>query len=653
MPTMNGSATQTEASDEPVARGQVARRRLRALPDRLPGSERLYSAIAARLRGLRSFPGLMLLVCVALAAPIASPLPTPGLDNSWKTGLNIARQHGLKFGSDVVFTFGPWGFLDYPLAVSRVNLVAGSVFAIFAVACGWIAFYGALRRRASEPVAAVAAAWLVTLATVGMPPSTILLAAATLAAMEYVGSSSSGDRHGWVPAAAASCSALLVQVKFSEGLVLGLIALACLIFAPRRPVRRAGEAIVGFVVISLLAWSAAGQQLGDLPSWVRGSVQVAGGYTDAMAKESKPNVGGYVLMIAVALVVVGYLARMALTRSRKATLGVLTVAALILLLGFRQGFDRHDGSHQRYFFALALPVLAWFLASARSLVFRAATLAVVVLLAAVSWLPTEPHTAVARGSMQLQLVVDGKFQANELGAAKAAARNRYALSPQMRAAVTGHPITIDPTEINLAWAYNLDWRPAVVFQTYSAYSAELDQRNADFLADAAPDQEILRSPTSIDGRNPLWDPPRYVLTELCDYRVEMSDTRWMLLRKSENRCSAPGLLSRRWVAAGQPVTPPKVGADQVLVMSFRADRPGLQVRLGRLLDKSFHPLTVTTLDGHRFRLPRGLADGPLLVNVPKATGWPTRFGGSTVYRSVAFSEPGTVTFSVIDLTGSP
>jgi hypothetical protein len=372
-----------------------------------------------------------------------------------------------------------------------------------------------------------------------------------------------------------------------------------------------------------------------------------------MAVERRPKVAGYLLLLAVALVVAGYLARMVRTDNPRAFLGVLAVAGLILFPGFREGFTRHDWGHQRYFFAYALAVLAWFVGSARSLLFRMAALVAVLALATGSLVPTSPQDALGRWSTGLQLLLDRQHQSSQLAETAAALRTGYALPPQVLAAATGHPIAIDPTEITLAWAYHLNWRPAVVFQTYSAYTAQLDRRNADFLANAAPDQEVLRTPSAaIDGRNPLWDPPRYVLTELCNYRVVMAEGTWMLLHKSQNRCSAPTQIASLNVAARETITPPKVRPDQILVMSFQPDEPSLPVRLGRLLNKSLRPLTVTA-NNHSYRLPRSLAAGPLLIDIPARTGWPPRFGGGTAYTRLTLNEPGTITFHTITLANFP
>ncbi len=40
--------------------------------------------------------------------------PAVGLDPSWKAGLYMAAHRGMHFGTQIVFTNGPLGFLGYP-----------------------------------------------------------------------------------------------------------------------------------------------------------------------------------------------------------------------------------------------------------------------------------------------------------------------------------------------------------------------------------------------------------------------------------------------------------------------------------------------------------------------------------------------------------
>ena len=557
-----------------------------------------------------------------------------------------------------MFTYGPWGFLDQPQAESRLSLLAGTLFAIGAVAAAWLASYAALRTVLGQWLAALAATLLVSLCALTIMPSALLLAAGMLTLLRYVDRIGAGP--GWVPAAAAGAAALLLQVKFSEGVVLALAALAGALFAPARRWRRLAEAALALVGGTVLLWLLVGQSLADLPSWLREMRQVAGGYTEAMSLEAKPNVLPYLLIAAIDAVVIGYLIRLGRARPARITAGVAVLAALALYLGFREGTGRHGPAMQIFDYLYCLPVLLWAVSAvsmvsavpaARRSAFRIGVVCLVVLLISGSFAPLSPADAVDRWGRQLQALTDPGYRAQQLGQARLTAQRHYALSAAMRAAVTGPPVAVDPWETTLAWAYDLNWRPAPAFQSYVAYTAKLDELNASALAHASPDQLILRATgtNSIDGRNRLWDPPRYLLTELCDYRPSLSDARWMLLRKAEiDRCGPGQPMPAVRVAAGQRLSVP-VGADSLVTMSFVPDRPGLAVRLGRLLDKSFHPLTVTA-DGKGFRLPRALADGPLVVNLPLSTGWPAGYGGGTAYRTVSFSEPGQVRFSVIRLS---
>lgn len=606
-------------------------------------------------------PAATLLVCVALVAPMGAITPEAGLDPSWRAALNLAPRHGLSFGPDLVFTLGPWGFLDHPQATSRANLVLGTVFAVLAVATAWLAFYYLIRRVATTNRAAVAAAALVALIAQANTMSAVLLMATGALALNYLGSARLPVRHGWLPSAIAAEAALLTQVKFSVGVVVSAIAVACVVFGPGSRVRQGLAAGLSWLLGTALAWLLAGQSLADYPAWFAGSVQIASGYTEAMALEDKPNVVPYLLLGAVVAVIAGYFLRTWRAEGFRSTAGVLLVSLLLLYLGFREAAGRHQPGRQAFFYLTAAPVLAWFLAAGKPVrnsgggpagnpAFRAAVLAVTVLLAARSWLPAEPSRAMAAWADRVQVVVDVGYQKATLTQAQRQARQAYLLSDQMRAAVADHPVAVDSFESSLAWAYDLNWRPVPVFQTYAAYTADLDQRNADALNRAPRDQRILRSAVgSIDGRNPLWDSPRYVLAELCGYRAQLSDASWLLLRKSSHRCGPATALPGRTLARGARIEVPEVGPDQLLVMSFTPQAVSPLVRLARLADKSFHPLMISCGQAS-YRLPRALASGPLTVRVPAMAGWPAGYLGDIACPTVAFTEPGSVRFSAITLT---
>jgi hypothetical protein len=54
---------------------------------------------------------------------IRANFPEPGLDAGWLAGLAMAEERGLIFGQDILFTYGPWGWLDHTVMVTRSQLL--------------------------------------------------------------------------------------------------------------------------------------------------------------------------------------------------------------------------------------------------------------------------------------------------------------------------------------------------------------------------------------------------------------------------------------------------------------------------------------------------------------------------------------------------
>src|SRR5258707_12718208 len=56
--------------------------------------------------------GAAVIALVCLVVPI--PAPDLGVDVSWSAVLNWAHAHGSQFGKELVFTYGPLGYLLAP-----------------------------------------------------------------------------------------------------------------------------------------------------------------------------------------------------------------------------------------------------------------------------------------------------------------------------------------------------------------------------------------------------------------------------------------------------------------------------------------------------------------------------------------------------------
>src|SRR6185369_9698801 len=52
-----------------------------------------------------------ILIPALLLPPLTPQIPSSGLDSSWSMVLHYAFQRHWQFGRDIVFTFGPYGFV--------------------------------------------------------------------------------------------------------------------------------------------------------------------------------------------------------------------------------------------------------------------------------------------------------------------------------------------------------------------------------------------------------------------------------------------------------------------------------------------------------------------------------------------------------------
>jgi len=108
-------------------------------------------------------------------------------------------------------------------------------------------------------------------------------------------------------------------------------------------------------------------------------------------------------------------------------------------------------------------------------------------------------------------------------------------------------IDVIPWEISLIPANNLMWQPRPVFQSYSAYTSSLDNLNAESILMKKRDY-ILYNFQSIDGRHPFFDEPETFFYVFCNYTVSPDISGYvntdaikniMILRKREKSICSP------------------------------------------------------------------------------------------------------------------
>lgn len=586
--------------------------------------------------------------------------PTNGLDPSWFVALHLAAHRHMVFGRDVVYTYGPFGFLDRPQNYFTWTYVLATLFTA-AVWLGTAAVLIRIARRSVGSIFAVLFTWVVLAgkSIVELESADLAgIAAALLLLSLMVDHDPDRPTPRWAIVLASAGAAALVLVKLNAGAMIGAVVVVWATTTGERRMRSFALA-AGAMLASLLAmWLVVMGDLAALPLYLRRSVDIASGYSSAMAGEVPSMRWHYPAVVVLLVVIVVLSIRAPVPRGMR--LPLCLAGSAFAFAELKHGFVRHDGHAFVVLFVLAS--LPFVLRSTRRndpallLVVAVAVATFIVALPARGRIVTESVVRSRAAVHQTLDMLSSERRTREREVARQESIASLRVPMSMRHELASHTVHVDPYETSVVWALDLRWRPVPTFQTFSAYTPALDAANAAGLRDRTRPQRVLRqiaarrrsAPTAIDGRYALFESPAYMAELLCRYSVVEASRLWTLLAAGANRCGATTTLQEVSVRAGEPVTVPGARQGGVVVASIRLQKRPLDV----VLDAAFKPLHHATinLDGASYRLVTATAAGPLLLRVPPGSGWrPDTIGGQPPISVLTVSGAGdyTVVFSEI------
>lgn len=584
----------------------------------------------------RLIQALSLLVLIVVVVPFTPSMPGESLDPyrllgtnprsvldaAWIFGLNEAVGQGLTFGEDIAFTLGPYASVysrSYHPGTANLMMLASLYLAI----SYWFALKCATR------MADVVVAPLALLAILGLCiyPEMLLMSypiLVGLAIRQHVAGHAT-------PVNVTKCAALVAPfgllplIKVSTlFLSFGFALLISAWYTVRRSTGLAMTAL-GVPVVALLGfWFVAGQPVSSLATYLKLAIEVTGGYTEAMSTAGNGwEVVAYLVSSAVVFVAVMWAASEPVDR---VFLGVLF--ALPLTLAAKAGFVRHDGHALIASSTLALIGLL-------TLVVGNATTGA----GGSKFEPLRWFAPVVAVGCSLYI---GSQQGQSLRKAPDFAMSRFAQATsgighrltirdwpngEFHRAVTAlradHPLprlsgTSDVYSYRqgeLIASRNV-WRPRPIFQSYSAYTPYLANKNRDHLASTEAPENVFLQVEPIDSRLPaLEDGPSWLVL-LDRYRPVEAKDGYLLLKQRG------GLVSKH---ATKAVTVKQALGDVVTVPTD-LDGPVFAIftlemnPLGKVTNAAYKasPLQIeaTLKNGstRTFRLPSGMANAGFVLS---------------------------------------
>ncbi|MEZ0216543.1 MAG: hypothetical protein ACAH89_05385 [Rariglobus sp.] len=555
--------------------------------------------------------------CLLLAAmlvllwlnTLGFPLPTgPGLDPSWQSTLVYAHREDLQMGRDLIFTYGPLGWLNstfYPPGSITAKLVwelAGKLLLV-----GTLVGISLRLPRLDR--------WLFLTGVLLFVPlfaDVLLILVITLTLLAW---GLRADTPRWLAVTVVLGIAVLAQLKFTCTLlsfagVATTLAGLCLQRHPRR------AALLGMVFVSayLLIWMLAGQPLAALPQYWRQSWDISQGYPWAMSLiPQRP--WALPLGLAAGAVHIALILYLLLRLPKKALAWpALIFVAGALFLSWKHGFTRADG-HVLSFFLMSLLI----------------TFALPGLLdcrPGWRWHWLGPAICLLGLHDQQMLLNTPRFLCNRLeGNARKLTRLSHLDDPFILApadstlahAVGGASVDVYNYEQGVVQLAGLRHHPRPIIQGYNAYTPALLGKNLEFLRSPRSADYVLLKIQTVDHRHPMLDDSLSLLEIPLRYSHVADIDDYALFRKRPETSppdplrNAPQLLHQT-VVLGEIINLPPAHAH-ALWLTLNA-QPSL---LGKLRAALYQPaelyIVLTKDDGReiRYRLIAPMAKAGLLV----------------------------------------
>src|ERR1017187_5588010 len=538
------------------------------MADRVIGRREFYLTSALMI--------LLLLIFYVLPPPPRLDLSEGSLDQSWETTLVEQFLRHAQCGTDLVFTYGPWGFLAEPrgnpaiypwLLFGRLVLALGVSFGAAFLSllrirrrswrCVWLLWFFAL---ATPWIAAPFLLYAVVFETADVPYRCLSLAML-------------------VPACALGAHVKLVALPLVAAL--GLVILLDEVV----PARRLPYISAGLAACYAAFYFAAGQHAASFLPYLRGAFATMSGYSDGMVFYG-PNleaIAGALFCLMVPLI---YTVAIRGRRGWTALAGAAWVAAYFFM-AFKQAFVRPDGGH------------LW----AGILMFAVPASLILILFAGHFWFRLlVPLAAAATVFFAWSTVPAGDlhhYLASRTSAIRQfprAFQSSASLQSDWRDSLAGwreiYPIApltgsadILRIDIMTLLANSADYRPRPVIQSYAAVNEYLARLNANFLAGPRAPEFVLLNSASMDSRYPSTEDNLAWLELLGRYQPAGFSGDYLALRKAPEPAPVESAkILERTVTWDQEV---ELGSPSAGPVWAEIDLPVQP--LGRLIDLLFRP----------------------------------------------------------------
>ena len=496
------------------------------------------------------FKAVLLSLALLLFAPnTLMTMPAPGLDPSYNIGISLTIEQNLTFGEDIIFTFGPLGYLSsrLPIAVGKTSLLVWDavIFALIIFALVYIFWHLNSYMGVLLGFAAIFVVSRDSLRIEAYPLLFLFLAYHYLRQRSLVSL-----------LLAAGLNLVLFYIKLSVGMVVLVMMGLLLTYLFAWPTEHSRRVIAAVGVAYLLALISSALALNtNLVGYIWGGLQLISAFNDAMYIYYKQVPIGTITTGMALFILIPFFSVFVVNIKRlwdtKDELVQYILMGLYVFVLFKYGFVRLD-QHVLVFFqtiSLAIGLLCFF--SERPINRQLASVMAIALVMSIPYaarIYTPEQIGQRLASMTITEPVTGSL--NHIKYEVRAFRNYLSqavdpnyppvwklpeqqLPSEILDIIGSRSVDIVPWQITTIYANNLNYNPRPVIQSYQAYNSYLDTKNYQKYVSSTAPEFVLYSSDRLDNRHPSFTEAKTRLALLTHYRPVAEFDQSLLLQKRE------------------------------------------------------------------------------------------------------------------------
>jgi hypothetical protein len=464
------------------------------------------------------------------------------LDPSWQVVLEFATQKRLQFGSEIIFTYGPLGFLFQPHSLGMFP----SLRLIFALTFSGVVAFAALNLalRIGGIAKFLFLFWLLLFPSYISGITELVFVYLIAVFVGFVWLDATYNRC-WVKRFLLFYVCALALVKFSFFVPILFLLVICAIDRICRQDREgARELVACFVISFVFLWLVLGQSLEGFFQYLWANQQLASGYTEAMSIAPRSRVLKYALPAAV-FFLSALAVRCAVARQKRHVIAPAMIIILFSFTAWKQGFVRADGHVLMFLYFLPVAYGFLFTSAFSSSIPSAVRTGLLLGYFAVVGLCLMAANAIFPGlplaqtkSLGERLLANSRSLTALLPAASSIP-GRFPKNlrvedrlPTIAQRVGDSSIDVFNYRQGAALLNDLNYHPRPVIQSYSAYTPDLLRANLDFYRSPSRPSYVLFSLETIDGRFPTLDDALLLPYILANYQPVLAEHHFLLMERT-------------------------------------------------------------------------------------------------------------------------